>query len=123
MSYLSATRKEIVKQDNSTNQYKSGWTYYSKKTKKCVYRTIIIKPTVENELTSYEINEIYKKLSLHWNNYRDCINGLLGDISPYYDYKLQLKNIELEEKMIEDSICNRSIDDVSEYNDNYQDNI
>lgn len=122
MSYLSATKKDIEKLDNSDNQYKPGWTYYSKVTKKCVYRSTI-KPVVECKLNSYDINEIYKKLSLHWNNYRDCINNLLGDISPYYDYKLQLKNIELEEKMIEDAICNRIIDDVSENNDNYQDNI
>lgn len=107
MSYSCATKKEIIKQDNSTNQYKSGWTYYSKKTKKCIYKSNIIKLDVKQELTCYDIIEIYKNLSHHWNNYRDEINDLLGDISPYYNYKLQLKNIELEEKMIEDSINNR----------------
>lgn len=122
MSYLSATKKDIEKIDNSDNQYKPGWTYYSKVTKKCVYKSTI-KPVVECKLNSYDINEIYKNLSCHWNNYRDCINDLLGDISPYYNYKLQLKNIELEEKMIEDAIYNKNIDDINENNYNYQDNI
>lgn len=117
MSYLSATKKEIVNSDNST-QYKTGWTYFSKITKKCIYKSTTNKLLVKREMNCYDIIEIYKKLSTHWNNYRDYINDLLGDISPYYNYKLQLYNIELEENMIENSIRNKNHDDVIENNHN-----
>lgn len=112
MSYIQATKKEIIVDDVAI-QYKCGWTYISKKTKQVVYRSTNIEPKLDMELTTNEIIVIYKNMSKYWNNYRDEINSLVGDISPYYNYKMDLYKIELEEKMIENGMYN---------NENYNDN-
>jgi hypothetical protein len=36
----------------------------------------------------------------NWNNYRDELNDLLGDISPYYDYKATLQKMIDEDNYI-----------------------
>ena len=104
MSYLQATKKEIVTDVCVDNQYKHGWTYFSKKTRKILYQSTNLDILDDQELTSNQIIKIYKNMSDYWNYYRDEINNLLGDISPYYNYKMDLYNIELEENMFNDDI-------------------
>lgn len=112
MSYLQITQKIVDDNINSSYNYRPGWTYYSKKTKKVIYTSSNIeykqKDTCHYMSTSDVIN-IYKKMSQHWNNYRDEINNLLGDISPYYNYRLDLYNIELQDKLIEYDILHKDI--------------
>ena len=104
MSYLQVTKKEIPSDISVDNQYKHGWTYFSKKTRKILYQSTNIDILDDQELTSNQIIQIYKNMSHYWNCYRDEINNLVGDISPYYNYKIDLYNIELEENMINDHI-------------------
>ena len=106
MSYLQATKKEIIVDDVGI-QYKRGWTYISKKTKQVVYHSTNIDMLDDQELSTSDIIKIYKNMSNYWNTYRDEINSLVGDISLYYNYKMDLYKIELEEKMIENDIITR----------------
>ena len=67
-------------------------------------KTIIINPK------SYTLNKEKKKLEKrekilnsmidNWNNYRDSINDLYGDRSPYYNYKTIIQEMVDEDNII-----------------------
>ena len=50
----------------------------------------------KKELEQQNYNKTIASMINNWNNYRDELNDLLGDISPYYNYK------ELIQKMIDE---------------------
>tara|TARA_B100001769_G_scaffold242015_1_gene209829 strand:- start:51 stop:293 length:243 start_codon:yes stop_codon:yes gene_type:complete len=62
----------------------------------------------KKEETTKEILEFYKKLSNRWNNYRDEINELVGDTSPFINYKNDIEKIVEEENMILEEIYNET---------------
>ena len=50
----------------------------------------------KKELEKQNYNKLIASMIDNWNNYRDELNDLLGDISPYYNYK------EIIQKMIDE---------------------
>ena len=50
----------------------------------------------KKELEQQNYNKTIASMINNWNNYRDELNDLLGDISPYYNYK------EIIQKMIDE---------------------
>ena len=50
----------------------------------------------KKELEQQNYNKTITSMINNWNNYRDELNDLLGDISPYYNYK------EIIQKMIDE---------------------
>ena len=55
----------------------------------------------------------------NWNNYRDELNDLLGDISPYYDYKATLQKMIDEDNYILEELHKQKH---KQNNDNTNDN-
>ena len=68
-----------------------------------------------------KIYKCYNKMSNNWNKFRDEINNLYGDTSPYYDYKHQLVELINEDDNLYNELYNDdsySSDDDSCENDN-----
>ena len=85
--------------------YKQGWTYFNKKTGQVIdissNKTNIINHY--NKKKQISIIEVYKKLSNHWNRYRDTQNELYGDMSPFYNYIEELeKQVKEEQDILEE---------------------
>ena len=55
----------------------------------------------------------------NWNNYRDELNNLLGDISPYYNYKETLQKMIDEDNYILEELHKQKH---KQNNDNTNDN-
>jgi len=116
------TFKDIVKKTNdSKNERNSseklkGWVYFNKNELNKKYEKENVnenvnewkKPKKKKEETTKEILEFYKKLSNRWNNYRDEINELVGDTSPFINYKNDIEKIVEEENMILEEIYNET---------------
>ena len=110
------TFKDIVnktndfnKETNSSEKLK-GWVYFNKNELNKKYKkendNECKKPRKKKEETTKEILDFYKKLSNRWNNYRDEINDLVGDVSPFINYKNDIKKMVEEENMILEEIYN-----------------
>jgi hypothetical protein len=54
----------------------------------------------KKELEQQHYNKTITSMINNWNNYRDELNDLLGDISPYYDYKAKLQKMIDEDNYI-----------------------
>jgi hypothetical protein len=54
----------------------------------------------KKELEQQHYNKTITSMINNWNNYRDELNDLLGDISPYYDYKATLQKMIDEDNYI-----------------------
>ena len=112
------TFKDIVKKTNdSKNERNSseklkGWVYFNKNELNKKYKkendNECKKPRKKKEETTKEILDFYKKLSNRWNNYRDEINELVGDTSPFINYKNDIEKIVEEENMILEEIYNET---------------
>tara|TARA_Y100000768_G_C23979393_1_gene684867 strand:- start:657 stop:1061 length:405 start_codon:yes stop_codon:yes gene_type:complete len=116
------TFKDIVKKTNdSKNERNSseklkGWVYFNKNElnkkyeKENVNENVNVwkKPKKKKEETTKEILDFYNKLSNRWNNYRDEINELVGDMSPFINYKNDIEKIVEEENMILEEIYNET---------------
>ena len=112
------TFKDIVnktndfdKETNSSEKLK-GWVYFNKNELNKKYKkendNECKKPKKKKEETTKEILDFYKKLSNRWNNYRDEINDLVGDVSPFTNYKNDIKKMVEEENMILEEIYNET---------------
>ena len=110
------TFKDILIKNNDlnidSNEKLKGWVYFNKNELKKKYikddENELKKPKKKKEETTKEILEFYKKLSNRWNNYRDEINDLVGDISPFINYKNDIEKIVEEENMILDEMYNET---------------
>jgi len=103
-SYSSITQS-IIKYNNTNEKLETLESYL-----KNGYSLIRRNPTTKKVEISYSTNYESKKKELeqqkyntilssminNWNNYRDELNNLLGDTSPYYNYK------EIIQKMIDE---------------------
>jgi len=61
----------------------------------------------EENLEKFDLKDWYKlctKLSNNWDKYRDTQNKLLGDRSPYINYKNDIQKIVDEENYIQEEI-------------------
>ena len=107
---------------------KCGWTVINKydksiKTYNCkgiLVDTNVLKTDINN-LNKYNLHNLYVSMSKRWCNYYDEINYLIGDRSPYINYKNDILKIISEENDIMNKIYgedyNSSSDDEKDYND------
>tara|TARA_B100001173_G_C15975359_1_gene541947 strand:+ start:1020 stop:1412 length:393 start_codon:yes stop_codon:yes gene_type:complete len=112
------TFKDIVNKANdfnketNSNEKLKGWVYFNKNELNKKYKkendNECKKPRKKKEETTKEILDFYKKLSNRWNNYRDEINDLVGDVSPFINYKNDIKKMVEEENMILEEIYNET---------------
>ena len=86
---------------NTNTKMKKGWTYIDKKTRIITTPTITTRTkTNPRKQEQKDFHKCYKILSKRWNKYRDTLNNLVGDISPYYHYKEELRKLINEENYI-----------------------
>lgn len=85
-----------------SRQNKNGWLILNKENINKYKQEKKIKKILQesNSISRKDIYSCYNKLSSHWNNYRDEINSLLGDRSPYINYKNEIENLIFEENQI-----------------------
>jgi len=104
-SYASTTRN-IYNSSNTNNEklktldayLKNGYSLIRKNpiTKKVEITYSNNYEAKKKELEQQNYNKLIASMINNWNNYRDELNDLLGDISPYYNYK------EIIQKMIDE---------------------
>ena len=106
-----------------------GWTLIDTKTKKMTTYDkcgrVVDYPNncKDNDLTRHQIYTLYRSISERWCNYYDEINELLGDRSPYINYKAEIDAIvkqddELFKNMYQDiHDYSSSDDDLNNYDD------
>ncbi len=74
----------------------------------------------QKELFQKKYNITIKKMINNWNNYRDEQNYLLGDISPYFNYKETIERMVIEDNYILEELYKRKYnihsDNDSDYN-------
>jgi hypothetical protein len=73
----------------------------------------------KKELEHQHYNKTIEAMINNWNNYRDELNNLLGDISPYYNYKETLQIMIDEDNYILEELHKQK---QKQNNDNYYDN-
>ena len=96
--------------------------------------TLIRKDPVTNKITiTYSKNYEIKKRELehknytyimngminNWNNYRDEINELLGDMSPYINYRETIQKMVDEDNYIQEKINSRKNTNMSDNDSEY----
>lgn len=112
---MSISYSEITRKNNNekklVNVYDNiSWTIINKKTKeiKVSESTILLKELIKKK----NLKNILNNMIENWNNFRDEINELLGDTSPYYNYKEKI-----QEMIDEDNIINELMYDIENNND------
>lgn len=98
----------LYESTSNTTQNKNGWLILNKenidkyKEKKEIEKNL--QDSNSNSVSTNDIYSCYNKLCIHWNNYRDEINYLLGDRSLYFNYKNEIENLIFEENQILEEI-------------------
>lgn len=85
--------------------YKQGWTYFNKKTQQVIDMSSNKNNIINhyNKKKKSSVLEVYKRLSHHWNRYRNMQNELYGDMSLFYNYVEELeKQIKEEQYILEE---------------------
>ena len=102
-----------------------GWTTFNKKTKEVItydnYGNKVDKSLKlqENDITSNQIYSVYEKMSKRWCDYYDSVNDLIGDRSPYINYKYDIQKLVEEDDEMFKNMYENLDDDLSsddEYN-------
>lgn len=122
---MSISYSEITKKNNNekkvVNVYENNsWTIINKKTKeiKVSESTILLKELIEKK----NLKEKLDKMIYNWNNFRDEINELLGDTSPYYNYKEEIQEMIDEDNMINELMYDDENNNDSEYSSDEENN-
>jgi len=122
---MSISYSEITKKNNNekktVNIYENNsWTIINKKTKeiKVSKSTILLKELIEEKNLKKKLDRMIK----NWNNFRDEINELLGDTSPYYNYKEEIQKMVDEDNMINELIYDNENNYDSEYSSDEENN-
>jgi hypothetical protein len=122
---MSISYSEITKKNNNekkvVNVYENtSWTIINKKTKeiKVSESTILLKELMEKK----NLNKKLDKMIENWNNFRDEINELLGDTSPYYNYKKELQEMIDEDNIINELMYDNENNNDSEYSSDEENN-
>ena len=91
---------------------KSGWTIINKNDGSIkTYNNIgrMVNGTgmgiIETDYYEDDIPKMYTDMCKRWCNYYDEINDLVGDRSPYFNYKNEIREIVSEENIIMNRIC------------------
>lgn len=115
---MSISYSEITKKNNNekkgVNVYENNsWTIINKKTKeiKVSESTILLKELIEEKNLKKKLDRMIE----NWNNFRDEINELLGDTSPYYNYKEEIQKMVDEDNMINELMYDNENNYDSEY--------
>ncbi len=124
VSYVNVTRNveyeknTVNNEDNNTkkNLINKGWTILKKGMENPQTQTI----EKENKITMKEWDKFCLKECERWNKFRDEQNDLLGDLSPYFNYKEEIDKMVKEDEYIAEQIYeyNNGLlsDNDSEYN-------
>ena len=122
---MSISYSEITKKNNNekkvVNVYENNsWTIINKKTKeiKVSESTILLKEVIEKKNFKKKLDEMIN----NWNNFRDEINELLGDTSPYYNYKEEIQEMIDEDNMINELLYDNENNNDSEYSSDEENN-
>ena len=122
---MSISYSEITKKNNNekktVNIYENNsWTIINKKTKeiKVSKSTILLKELIEEKNLKKKLDRMIE----NWNNFRDEINELLGDTSPYYNYKEEIQKMVDEDNMINELIYDNENNYDSEYSSDEENN-
>ena len=99
------------KEVNSYNN-KEGWTIINKKTREMIVSDSTKKLIDKIEKEKY--HKITSEMINRWNNYRDEINDLVGDLSPYINYKEEIDNMVKEDIKI-DKLIEERLKELEEY--------
>lgn len=83
-----------------TKQNKNGWLILNKENIDKYKEKKEIEKNLQDSISINDIYSCYNKLCINWNNYRDEINNLLGDRSPYFNYKNEIESLIFEENQI-----------------------
>ncbi len=101
-SYASTTLNVCKSNNNNTEKLttldsylKNGYSLIKKNpiTKKVEITYSHSYESKKKELEQQHYNKTIGAMINNWNNYRDELNDILGDISPYYDYKATLQKM------------------------------
>ena len=108
-SYASTTLN-VCKFNNNNNEKLKTLDSYLKNGYSLIKRNPITKKveityshnyeSKKKELEQQHYNKTITSMINNWNNYRDELNDLLGDISPFYDYKATLQKMIDEDNYI-----------------------
>lgn len=122
---MSISYSEITKKNNNekkvVNVYENNsWTIINKKTKeiKVSESTLLLKEVIEKKNLKKKLD----KMIDNWNNFRDEINELLGDTSPYYNYKEEIQEMINEDNMINELMYDDENNNDSEYSSDEENN-
>lgn len=128
ISYVNITKNTEKPENEEKKDIESnGWTVLNKSSLKKLKEIKEKKQKQQEEnLKNYSLEDWYNlciKLANNWDNYRDTQNELLGDRSPYIDYKNDIKKIVDEENYIQEEIYKIKNNYYIEYDsDNNSDN-
>lgn len=106
LDFKKVINKEEIKPFGSYQTVFPGWTIINPKTKKVTtydkYGYILekVNPASQCQITSEQIYSIYEKMSTRWCEYYDSTNELLGDRSPYINYKNEIAELVEEDQRI-----------------------
>ena len=105
-NYLDCVNKNLNEKKEENMNNTTRWTVINKKTRKVILSdtTKVLKEKYERE----NYHKITNEMICRWNNYRDELNDLLGDLSIYANYKEEIDNMVKEDikidKMIEERL-------------------
>ena len=112
-----------TKNTNMNELLKSGYTIIKKDSSNKII--FLNRKKRANELKNEELNKIsieknkiingLNKMTNNWDNYRDSINELYGDRSPYINYKEEIELMIEEDMKILEEINNNNNNNDEEY--------
>ena len=126
VNYASATQNTVTRTKekplSSLNEYiNNGYTLIkenpiTKKTEITYAKNYFLKKQeMEEKNYKKKINDMIN----NWNNYRDEVNEILGDRSPYCDYKEILNKMIEEDNHIMEELYKRKHNICSDYDSDY----
>ena len=122
LNNMEKNTKYTKKNYTSTNQYlKNGYTIINKNknTNHIEITHAYNYESKKNELTLKNYNKAINSMISNWNKYRDDINEILGDISPYYNYKEEIQKMVDEDNYILEELYKRKHNISSDYDSDY----
>lgn len=96
------TENSLYENISESKQNKNGWLILNKenidkyKEEKNFQKNL----KESSSISRNDIYSCYNKVCINWNKYRDEINNLLGDRSPYFNYETEIERLIVEENQI-----------------------
>jgi hypothetical protein len=102
--------KSGVKLVTSENYLKNGYSLIKRNptTKKIEITYSHNRDAVNKELEQKKFKQGIETMITRWNNYRDELNNILGDLSPYTNYKETIQKMIEEDNYILEEIYKHS---------------